>query len=156
MINLIMINWITLDDFKNSLSTSHPVLQLFKFLFQVFPKHSLVGSNISYFHHEEERIGDVSIILVSSLVLKKYLVLIGFMGFLNSSAVMNLSAMQEMWVQSLGKEDPLEEGLAAHSSILAWRIPWAEEPGGLQSIGSQRVRHAQCVHIMRKRPAMDQ
>ena len=47
---------------------------------------------------------------------------------------------QETRVLSLGQEDPLEEGVAAHSSILAWRIPWTEEPGGLQSMGSQRVR----------------
>ena len=46
-----------------------------------------------------------------------------------------------MLVQSLGQEDPLEEGMATHSDILAWRIPWTEEPGGLQSIGSQRVGH---------------
>ena len=46
-----------------------------------------------------------------------------------------------MQVQSLGWEDPLEEGMATHSRILAWRIPWTEEPGGLQSMGSQRVRH---------------
>ena len=52
-----------------------------------------------------------------------------------------LPAMQETWVQSLGREDPLEKEMATHSSILAWRIPWAEEPGGLQSTGSQRVRH---------------
>ena len=44
-------------------------------------------------------------------------------------------------IQSLGQEDPLEEGMATYSSILAWRIPWREEPGGLQSMGSQRVRH---------------
>ena len=48
---------------------------------------------------------------------------------------------QEMWVQSLGWEDPLEEGMATHTSILTWRISWTEEPGGLQSMGSQRVRH---------------
>ena len=48
---------------------------------------------------------------------------------------------EEMWVRSLGREDPLEEGMATHSRILAWRIPWTEEPGGPQSIGSQRVRH---------------
>ena len=48
---------------------------------------------------------------------------------------------QETWVRSLGREDPLEEDMATHSSILAWRIPWTEEPGGLQSVGSQRVRH---------------
>ena len=49
--------------------------------------------------------------------------------------------MRETWVRSLGREDPLEKEMATHSSILAWRIPWAEEPGGLQSMGSQRVRH---------------
>ena len=53
--------------------------------------------------------------------------------------VKNLSAMQEIQVQSLGQEDPLEKGLATHSSILAWRIPWTEEPGRLQSLGFQRV-----------------
>ena len=53
--------------------------------------------------------------------------------------VKNLHAMQETWVQSLGWEDPLEKGMAAHSSILAWRIPWMEEPGRLQFMGSQRV-----------------
>ena len=47
--------------------------------------------------------------------------------------------MQETHVQSLGREDPLEKGVATHSSLLAWRIPWTEEPGGLQSMGSQRV-----------------
>ena len=49
--------------------------------------------------------------------------------------------MQEAQVQSLSQEDPLEKEMATHSSILAWRIPWAEEPGGLQSMGSQRVGH---------------
>ena len=48
---------------------------------------------------------------------------------------------QETQVRSLSQEDPLEEGMATHSSILAWRIPWPEEPGGLQSVGLQRVRH---------------
>ena len=55
--------------------------------------------------------------------------------------IKNPSAMQETWVQSLGQDDPLEEEMATHSSILAWRIPWTEEPGRLQSLGSQRVRH---------------
>ena len=55
--------------------------------------------------------------------------------------VKNLPEMQETQVQSLGQEDPLEKRTAPHSSILAWRIPWTEEPGGLQSIGSQRVGH---------------
>ena len=51
--------------------------------------------------------------------------------------VKNLPAMQETWVQSLGQEDPLEKGMATHSSILAWRIPWTKEPGGLQSMELQ-------------------
>ena len=55
--------------------------------------------------------------------------------------VKKLPAMQETMIQSLGWEDPQEKGMATHSSILAWRIPWTEEPGGLQSMGSQRVRH---------------
>ena len=55
--------------------------------------------------------------------------------------VKNPPAVQETWVQSLGQKDPLEEGMATHSSILAWRIPWIEEPTGLQSMGWQRVRH---------------
>ena len=55
--------------------------------------------------------------------------------------VKSLPAMQETPVQSLGWEDPLEKGMATHSSILAWTIPLTEEPGGLQSMGSQRVRH---------------
>ena len=52
-----------------------------------------------------------------------------------------LPAMQETWVRSLGQEDPVEKEMATHSSILAWRIPWAEEPGALQSTGSQRIGH---------------
>ena len=55
--------------------------------------------------------------------------------------VKNRPAVQETRVPSLGREDPLEEGMATHSSILAWRIPWTEVPGGLQSMGSQRLRH---------------
>ena len=55
--------------------------------------------------------------------------------------VKNLPAVQETWVRSLGQEDPLEKEMATHSSILAWKIPWTEEPGGLQSMGSQRVGH---------------
>ena len=55
--------------------------------------------------------------------------------------VRNLPATQETQVQSRGREDPLEKGMAAHFHILAWRIPWTEEPGELQFMGSQRVRH---------------
>ena len=55
--------------------------------------------------------------------------------------VKNLPTMQEACLQSVGQEDPLKKGIAIHSSILAWRIPWAEEPGGLWTMGSQRVRY---------------
>ena len=58
-----------------------------------------------------------------------------------AQAVKNLPAMQDTWVRFLGWEDPLEKGVATHSSILAWRIPWTEEPGGLQSMGLQRGGH---------------
>ena len=61
----------------------------------------------------------------------------GFPG--GSQMVKNLLAIQETWVQSLGQKDPLEKEVATHSSILAWRIPWTEQPGRLQSMGSQRV-----------------
>ena len=62
-------------------------------------------------------------------------------AFLVAQRLKRLLAMWETWVQSPGWEDPLEKEMATHSSILAWRIPWMEEPGGLQSMGSQRVRH---------------
>ena len=55
--------------------------------------------------------------------------------------IKNLPAMQETWVQSLDEEDPLEKGMSTHSSILAWRIPWTEEPCELKSMGLQRVGH---------------
>ena len=68
----------------------------------------------------------------------------GRKGFLGGSEVKNppvIEETQEMPVQSMGLEDPLEEGRSTHSSTLAWRTLWTEEPGGLQSAGSQRVRH---------------
>ena len=63
------------------------------------------------------------------------------MGFPDGSAVKKLPIMQEMPVQSLDWKDSLEKEMATHASILAWEIPWTEEPGRLQSMGSQRVRH---------------
>ena len=71
-----------------------------------------------------------------------WLFTIAFFGVsLVAQIVMNLPTMQETWVPSLGWEDPLEEEMATHSSILAWKFPWTEEPDGLQSMGSQRVGH---------------
>ena len=74
-------------------------------------------------------------------------------AFPSGSAVENPPAVQEpqeTWVRSLGREDPLGEGMATHSRIFAWRVPWTEESGGLQSMGSQRVGHdwsdLKCMH----------
>ena len=64
-----------------------------------------------------------------------------FWGFSGGSVVNNLPTMQNMCIRSLGQEGPPEQGMVTHSRILAWRIPWTEEPGGLQSMGSQRARH---------------
>ena len=61
-------------------------------------------------------------------------------AYLVTQTVKNLPAVWESWIPFLGQEDPLEKGMAIHSSIIAWRIPWTEEPGRLQSMGSQRVR----------------
>ena len=65
----------------------------------------------------------------------------GWWGSLVAQLVKNLPAVQETWVRSLGGEDPLEVEMETHCRILTWRIPRTEEPGGLQSMGSQRVRH---------------
>ena len=83
----------------------------------------------------QTRLGDFRITLKGSLTPNHS-------GFSGCSVVKNPPAMQEpqeTQVQSLSREDPLEEGMATHSSILAWRIPWTEEPSGLQSMRSQRV-----------------
>ena len=69
-----------------------------------------------------------------------------YMGFLVTQTVKNPPAIQETQVWSLGQEDPLEKGITTHSSILAWRIPWTEEPGGLQSMRLQRVRHSWVIN----------
>ena len=63
------------------------------------------------------------------------------MTSLVAQTVKRLPTMRETWVQSLGGEDPVAKEMATHSSLLAWKIPWTEEPGGLQSMGLQRVRH---------------
>ena len=76
-----------------------------------------------------------------SLCLSLFFVLAVPHGFLVAHMVKNLPTIQETWVQPLGQEDPLEKGMATHCSILAWRILCTEEPGGLQSMGSQRVGH---------------
>ena len=67
-----------------------------------------------------------------------------------AQTVKNLPAMQVTWVQSLGQDDPLEKVMSTHSNVLAWRIPWTDEPGGLQSLGSQRVRHNWVTKIKNK------
>ena len=73
--------------------------------------------------------------------LLSFIVLTDFYASLVAQLIKKLPARQETWVQSLGQKDLLEKEMATHSSVLAWRIPWTEEPGRLQSMGSQRVRH---------------
>ena len=65
------------------------------------------------------------------------------LGLPGGPAVKNLPAKQKMWLWFLSQEDPLEKEMATHSSILVWKIPWTEEPGGLQSMGSQKARHTE-------------
>ena len=69
--------------------------------------------------------------------------------------VKNLPAVQETQAWSLDQDDPLEKGMDTHSSILAWRIPWTEDPGGLQSLGSQKVGHSEIVTICDKTQGMN-
>ena len=68
-------------------------------------------------------------------------VYVTYMYVVLAQVVKHLPVMRETWIRSLGQEDPLEKDMATHSSTLAWRIPWTEEPGRLQSMGSQRVGH---------------
>ena len=101
-------------------------------------KESGTTERLTHLHHQqiEEQVSEL--ILLGLIVFLWY---DGGMGFLVAQMVKNLPTVQETWVQSLGREDFLEKRMAVHSSILSWRIPWTEEPGGLQSTGSQRVGH---------------
>ena len=72
------------------------------------------------------------------------------MGFLDGSEGKASACNEETWVQSLSEEDPLKKEMATHSSILAWRTPWTEEPGGLQSLGSQRIGHDRVTNTQLK------
>ena len=80
----------------------------------------------------------------SMMIKTKKLMSVLLLGFPSGSVVKNSPAIQETWVQSLGQEAPLDEDMATHTSILAWRTPWTEKPGGLQNMASQRVRHIWC------------
>ena len=81
-------------------------------------------------------------ILISSGYMPRSGITGSYGGALVAQRVKHLPETQEIWVRSLGQEDPLEKKVAAHSSTLAWKIPWMEEPGRLQSMGSQRVGHS--------------
>ena len=74
-------------------------------------------------------------------MIREFCTCISFWASLVAQSVKNLPSVQETWVRSLGLEDPLEKEMATHPSILAWEIPWTEEPGRLQSMGLQRVGH---------------
>ena len=85
---------------------------------------------------------EISVILILPSSTFLLSVALSLLVSLVGQIIKNLPAMQETQVQFLGQEDPLEKGMATHSSILAWKIPWTEEPGGLQCMRSQRVRHS--------------
>ena len=101
-------------------------------------KESGTTERLTHLHHHQI-VEQVSELILLGLIV--FLWYDGGMGFLVAQMVKNLPTVQETWVQSLGREDFLEKRMAVHSSILSWRIPWTEEPGGLQSTGSQRVGH---------------
>ena len=87
--------------------------------------------------------------------LKIFLYTDTILNFTCGSMVKNLPARRDTWVRSLGWEDPLEKGMGTQSSILAWRIPWTEEPGGLQSVGSQRIGHDRVMTMSNMYPQAD-
>jgi len=89
--------------------------------------------------HSKQSGGDRAVVFVVVLVVIVMVAVVMVVGFPGGSDGKESACNVEMWVGSLGWEDPLEKGMATHSSILAWRIPWTEEPGGLQSMGSQRI-----------------
>ena len=85
--------------------------------------------------------GYVTFVFISRLYIPRIFLLNPHIINLEAQAVKNLPAVQKTWVRSPDREDPLENGVATHSSVLAWEIPWTEKPGGLQSVGLQRVGH---------------
>ena len=107
----------------------------------MFPFQAQVCFNISKMKSDSDSDWQFKVFQTSNTGLKEKLQLTGLMGlpwWLSGKESASMQKLQETWVRSLGREDPLEKGMAIHSSILAWRIPWTEQPGGLQL---QRVRH---------------
>ena len=85
--------------------------------------------------------GYVTFVFISRLYIPRIFLLNPHIINLEAQAVKNLPAVQKTWVRSPDREDPLENGVATHSSVLAWEIPWTEKPGGLQAMGSPRIGH---------------
>ena len=105
------------------------------------PPHSSDALEISA---AEETVGVVDTFIILTVIMSSYTFVKAYqliLASLVSQRVKNPLAMQETGVRSLGRKDPLEKGKATYSDILAWRIPWTEEPGGLQSMGSQTLEH---------------
>ena len=92
--------------------------------------------------------GHVTFVFISRLYIPRIFLLNHIIN-LEAQAVKNLPAMQKTWVRSPDQEDPLENGVATHSSVLAWEIPWTEKPGGLQAVGSPRIGHGWATNIIR-------
>ena len=85
--------------------------------------------------------GYVTFVFISRLYIPRIFLLNAHIINLVAQTVKNLPAMQKTWVRSLDQEDPLENGVTTHSSVLAWEIPWTEKPGGLQAVGAPRIGH---------------
>ena len=100
-----------------------------------------LGDRILFFHSHIFQTWSIFVFIMEKSLLLSLLFLIKGRASLVAQRLKHLPAMPETWVRSLGGEDPLEKEMATQSSIPAWRIPWTEEPGGLQSTGSQRVGH---------------
>ena len=130
---------------NDAIQPSHPLLSPSPPDFNLSP-YSNIHYQIHYYLYKQLAGLDNSTVYINRLfyaghMLHLHLYLFHFKVSLLAQMVKNLPAIWETQVQSLGHEDPLEKGMAIHSSILAWRIPGTEEPGGLQSLGSQRVWH---------------
>ena len=134
VLEAILCVWSTISSVSHQQNSAGHIWILRKILSLLLPKREInsLGSDYSLYN----MMRGVTVLLRASLV---------------AQTVKNLPAVQETWVWSLSGEDPLEKEMATHSSILAWIIPWTEEPGRLQSMGSQRVGHDWVTNTFRHR-----
>ena len=114
---------------------------VFFILFALFCSSEVISTVLSFSSLIHSSVSDILLLIPSRVFLITLIVLFASVCSLVTRMVKRLPTMQETWVQSLDWEALLEKEMVTHSSTLAWKIPWMEEPGSLQSMGSQRVRH---------------